>query len=452
MKALLTLRTMMLGATAILAFTQTARADFGEDQQICNQGTAAPDLRIAACTRQAESGKWEGHNLGVVYSNRSTAYLDKGDPDRAMADLNQALKFDPRYAPAYLNRGNAYAQKKDYDRAIPEYNQALDLDPKYVLAYNGRGNAYTNKKDYDRALADFNRAVEIDPKYAVAVNGRGVVYANRNDFDRAIAEYTQSIQLDPKYALAYNNRAIAHKAKGDLDHAISDYTQVVALNPSIAAYFNRAAAYMDKRDYDRAITDYTKALEINPRGLDLLNNRAVAYRNKGDLTSAMADYTQQIQLDPKSWSAYLSRGHLAVLTGALPLAVADLDKAAELSPRNAYIALWADIASKRGKTAGHLAEAAKQVEMASWPGPVISFYLGQSTSEALLAAANSGDPAARTNQTCGANFYIGESLLLQGKQDDAARLFRLAADASCQNDLLEYESARAELKALNGPH
>ena len=414
MKAFISVRAVLLGATAIVALAQTARADFSEDQRACNDNATVVDPRLAACTRQIESGKWEGHNLAVSYSNRGIAYREKGDRDSAISD----------------------------------FNRALQLDPKYAMAYNNRANGYVNKKDYDRAIVDFNHAIELDPKFGAAFNGRGAAYANRGDYDRAIPEYSQAIQLDPKYALAYSNRAIAYKAKGDADHAIADFTQAIALNPSIVSYSNRADLYEAKGDYDHAIADYTKATEINPKVADLWHNRALDYRYKGDLASAMADYAQEIQVDPKLWRAYFSRATVSVMIGALAPALADLNKAVELAPKNAYIPLWIEIATKRGNSAGMLADAAKRVDMANWPAPVINFYLGQLTSDALLAAANSGDAAQRTRQTCAANFYIGELALQQGKTSDAVRSFQAATDNSCRSDFLEYVSARAELKAL----
>ncbi|HLL26510.1 MAG TPA: hypothetical protein VKT73_02525 [Xanthobacteraceae bacterium] len=52
---------------------------------------------------------------------------------------------------------------------------------------------------------------------------------------------------------------------------------------------------------------------------------------------------------------------------------------------------------------------------------------------------------------CDANFYGGEFVLQQGKKDEAARLFKLAA-AECRINDPEYDAANAELRALGVPH
>ena len=47
-----------------------------------------------------------------------------------MADYDQAIQLNPKYARAYHNRGSAWGNKGDLDRAIADYNQAIRLDLK----------------------------------------------------------------------------------------------------------------------------------------------------------------------------------------------------------------------------------------------------------------------------------------------------------------------------------
>ena len=109
-----------------------------------------------------------------------------------------------RQAPdAYIRRGNAYNHKGDYDRAIADLEQAVRLDPKDPKAYVIRGFAYVEKGDYDRAIADLEQAVRLDPKDPKAYVIRGFAYVEKGDYDRAIADLEQAIRLDPKDPEAY---------------------------------------------------------------------------------------------------------------------------------------------------------------------------------------------------------------------------------------------------------
>ena len=44
--------------------------------------------------------------------------------------------------------------KGDYDRAIPDLDEAIRLNPRYALAYEGRGKVYHSKGDHENNDSD----------------------------------------------------------------------------------------------------------------------------------------------------------------------------------------------------------------------------------------------------------------------------------------------------------
>jgi lipoprotein NlpI len=158
------------------------------------------DVAIAACTRRIDSGQFKGRNQAINYFNRGFEYDNKGDYDRAIADYNQAINLDPKYAKAYNNRGNAYYHKGDYDRAIADYNQAINLDSKYAKAYNSRGSAYDNKGDDDRAIADYDRAISLNPKMGYAYLARGLLHLYGKTVTDVLVDFSAASSVDPKDA------------------------------------------------------------------------------------------------------------------------------------------------------------------------------------------------------------------------------------------------------------
>ena len=54
-----------------------------------------------------QSGRQSRENLATAYYNRDTAWDDKVDYDRAIADLNEATRLNPKYFAAYINRSQA---------------------------------------------------------------------------------------------------------------------------------------------------------------------------------------------------------------------------------------------------------------------------------------------------------------------------------------------------------
>ena len=49
--------------------------------------------------------------------------------DKALADLDEAIRIDPRYADAYAGRGGLRIKNKEHEKALADCNEAIRLDP-----------------------------------------------------------------------------------------------------------------------------------------------------------------------------------------------------------------------------------------------------------------------------------------------------------------------------------
>jgi lipoprotein NlpI len=198
----------------------------------------------------------------------------------------------------------------------------------------------------------------------------------------------------------------------------------------------------------QAMDDMNETIRLDP-------NYALAYFTRGRLSymlgnnpAALEDFGKAIKLDAENPDAYFNRGvAYYVIGGRTPDAAADFKKAAEINPRDAYAALWRDLAERRLNAPSHLAEAARQLDMTVWPAPVIRQFLGELTAEQTFGAAFDTDPKTRLAQTCEANFYSGELALLKKNKKEAQRLLKLAAN-ECPSSFIESTAAVAELIPL----
>ena len=62
----------------------------------------------------------------------------------------------PGLTDAYYNRSLAYLDNGQYERAIQDLDQAITLDSSLINGYYARGSAYTNLGECIRALADLD--------------------------------------------------------------------------------------------------------------------------------------------------------------------------------------------------------------------------------------------------------------------------------------------------------
>jgi tetratricopeptide (TPR) repeat protein len=318
-------------------------------------------------------------------------------------------------AAALSNRCGWRWAKKDPDLAIADCNEAVRADSSNATAFLNRGNAFLSKADPQHALSDFNAAIRLDPSSAWAFAARGNLYKNQGDLEHALADLNEASRLDPTYALPRFTRGEVYKSRGDFARAMTDMNEAIRLDPNYApAYFTRGRLSYMQGNSPAAIEDFNKTIKLDPDDAASFFNRGVAYY---------------------------------VLGGRSADAVADFKKAAEFNPKDAYAALWRDLAERRNGSPSRLAEAAKQLDMTVWPAPVVRHFLGELNAEQTFGAAFDTDPKTKQAQTCEANFYTGELALLKKNKKDAQRLLKLAAD-DCPPSFVESTAAIAELIAL----
>jgi lipoprotein NlpI len=343
--------------------------------------------------------------------------LSKANDGIAACDriINDSKTSTQDRADALSSRCGWWWAKSDADRALSDCNESIRVSRNAAAAYLNRGNVYLSKSDFEHALADFNEALRLDPKNAWAYAERGNLYKNKGDTDRALVELNEAIRLAPDYALAHFSRGDLYKSMGNLAQAKAEMNETIRLDPNYAlAYFTRGRLSYMLGNNPAALEDFGKAIKLDAEDPNPYFNRGVAYYAIG---------------------------------GRIPDAAADFKKAADLNPKDAYAALWRDLAERRLNAPSHLAEAAKQLDMTVWPAPVIRQFLDEFTGEQTFGAAFDIDPKVKVAQTCEANFYAGELALLKKNKKEAQRLLKLAAD-DCPSSFIESTAAIAELIQL----
>jgi tetratricopeptide (TPR) repeat protein len=58
--------------------------------------------------------------------------LRKGESERALRDLNQALALNPKLADAWYHRGVGCFVKQDFAQALADFDEALRLNPRLL--------------------------------------------------------------------------------------------------------------------------------------------------------------------------------------------------------------------------------------------------------------------------------------------------------------------------------
>ena len=194
-----------------------------ENPQI--EGDLRPDLYSSLANLYLQSGDTAKYRETVTearkkYPNNQALlraelqiFLDSENYEKAMANLNQAIKADPDNKLFYYIKGNIlHTQMKEYDRAREAYSKAAEVDSSFVdpvymqgLTYVERGNRIAKemnelplsaeekyeklkkeqKQMFEKALPLFERAYKIDPKDKDTLNALAEVYQKLKMYEKA---------------------------------------------------------------------------------------------------------------------------------------------------------------------------------------------------------------------------------------------------------------------------
>ena len=101
-----------------------------------------------------------------VMRKRAQTYFEEGNVQNALTDYSTVIKRQPS-AVAYYARGNAHLRlstESDTDRlrrALADLNQAIGLEQRFASAYIHRAQAHTRLGEQISANADYRKAVEL---------------------------------------------------------------------------------------------------------------------------------------------------------------------------------------------------------------------------------------------------------------------------------------------------
>jgi type IV pilus assembly protein PilF len=189
----------------------------------CIKGQAATMLRAEANTRFREAETqfraalaarpgdvWALHNLALV-----AMHFD--DPDAAVKYENEALQ-NPLYQDRHLARGElgwAYYKKKELVRALKELLEAVRLQPRYCVGHYRLGQVYYDmaqqagnpEEDYASALGALETAVAAkECRIQEAHFLRGLTLIKRRESAKADQPFSECITLAPRSCLAQECR------------------------------------------------------------------------------------------------------------------------------------------------------------------------------------------------------------------------------------------------------
>ncbi len=164
---------------------------------IWHKGPVDPTL-----TRALESWKQavkDDPSNSLARANLGATYLDMGEVDDAIEQLEIALEMDPGNLSYTLKLGEAYREKGDLDRALELFIQSADQTPeseKYVPYYEAAVTA-REKGDQVAAMDYATRSVEDNDMIWNSHLLLGELYESEGNLEKAREQYNAAARFNP---------------------------------------------------------------------------------------------------------------------------------------------------------------------------------------------------------------------------------------------------------------
>ncbi|MBN8938593.1 MAG: tetratricopeptide repeat protein [Rhizobiales bacterium] len=125
----------------------------------------APDARIARVIDREISLilARSGSDTADLLMARATQAFERQDQDLSLSLLDAVIDLYPDYVEAWSRRATVYFARKELGRAVADIEQVLKREPRHYGALAGLGMILQQLGDDKQALDVFRRALEIHP-------------------------------------------------------------------------------------------------------------------------------------------------------------------------------------------------------------------------------------------------------------------------------------------------
>jgi len=288
-------------------------------------------------------------------------------PDE-QARLTTASTVNPTAYDAYL-KGRYFFDRMDDEslkQALAQFEETIRLDPRFAPAYSGLSDVYV--------FAGFNDEL-ITASEAIA---------------KARAPAEKAIQLDDSLAEGHASLAVFRAvSEFDWTGSESEFRRAIALNPSYA-YAHDQFGYLlaNEGRFDEALAENKRAAELNPLSMVVASDMALTLGWQGKYEAAREVARKALDLDPTSFETVWLSGWIDVEAGQLSDAIPKLQKADAMEPPP-WVTAWLGYAYGASHDRTHAMAMIEELNKRSLHGYVAPFnpaiiYLGLGDRERAL--------------------------------------------------------------------
>ncbi len=296
------------------------------------QGTAALDQgNFALAVQDLEKAYAAVPDSPEVVNPLLQAYLQSGQPDKAIRLGREATTKWPRDADAHHYLGLAYFKAGDLGAALPELQAAGKLRPHDFAIRFDTALLLLAQRQYQDAAAELEAAVRINPDEAMAHLLLGRAYQNSNRTLQAIEQFRTVLRIGPNTPLAHYHLGFAYASLGRNAEAISEYEKEVARVPDNAeVQYQFGRTPLDSGESKAAIAHLQRAVYLDPGNPNPAYDLGKALLSQGATEAGVQALQRAIALNPADPSPHFLLARALAKLGQAEASKQEMQRFAEL--------------------------------------------------------------------------------------------------------------------------
>ncbi|KKL93346.1 hypothetical protein LCGC14_1875600 [marine sediment metagenome] len=245
--------------------------------------------------------------------------LERQAYQEALAELAQAIEYDPDLSLAHTVIGDIHRKRGNYPLAAAAYEQACRINPyafrphynlgvTYQMLAESAATAQAVSDSFHKAVQVYLRAVTLRPEDFDTNMNLSACYFQRGKYDLAEQYSKACVNISPGNSFARSNLGIIYDAQNLPHDAIRAYKSSLELDthqPKVL--LNLGSTYMRLRRMNEALNAFEMVARQTPTSPSPWVEMGACHYHLKDWPSALAAYEKAVAIDGNS-----AEGHRGV--------------------------------------------------------------------------------------------------------------------------------------------
>jgi tetratricopeptide (TPR) repeat protein len=203
--------------------------------------------------------------------NAAFIYKEKGEPDKGISMLRDAIVAYPDRTEPYLHLSGLYEAMEKYEEGLKVLIDIEKRIPENPAIQFRMGVLYDKMGNKEASIGRLKKTLALTPDDAQALNYLGYTYAEMGiNLDEAEKYLTRAISLKPGDGFILDSLGWVYYRQKRYDEAVKNLERSLTLitdDPTVMGHL--ADAYAAKREWKKALNLYRKILKQEPERKDV---------------------------------------------------------------------------------------------------------------------------------------------------------------------------------------